>query len=147
VPKEVKVKAKDINGATSDWSAPLIVSIVLNDPPDAPTITGPGEGKPGIIYLFVVQTTDPNDDTVSYFIDWGDNTTSDWIGPYVSGAQATITHSWSEQGTFTVKVKAKDQPGDESDWGILQIVMPFELQGSQQSSNQLLEKLTERLIT
>jgi hypothetical protein len=144
---EVKVKAKDINGATSGWSAPLIVSIVLNDPPDAPTITGPGEGKPGTIYLFVVQTTDPNDDTVSYFIDWGDNTTSDWIGPYASGAQATITHSWSEQGTFTVKVKAKDQPGDESDWGILQIVMPFELQGSQQSSNQLLEKLTERMIT
>jgi hypothetical protein len=143
----VKAKARDTNGATSGWSEPLTVSIVLNDPPDTPMITGPGEGKPGNIYLFVVQTTDPNDDTVSYFIDWGDNTTSDWIGPYASGAQATITHSWSEQGTFTVKVKAKDQPGDESDWGILQIVMPFELQGSQQSSNQLLEKLTERLTT
>jgi hypothetical protein len=144
---DVKVKAKDTNGATSDWSIPLIVSIVLNDPPDTPTITGPGQGKPGIIYLFKVQTTDPNDDMVSYFIDWGDNTTSGWFGPYASGVQATITHSWSEQGTYTVKVKAKDLLGDESDWGILQIVVPCELQGSQQSFNQLFQQMTERLTT
>ncbi|MBE3141416.1 MAG: hypothetical protein IMZ53_12650, partial [Thermoplasmata archaeon] len=37
-----------------------------------------------------------------------------------------ITHSWSEQGTYTVKVKAKDVPGDESDWGTLDVVMPTE---------------------
>jgi hypothetical protein len=142
---DVKVKAKDTNGATSDWSAPLQVSIVLNDAPNTPTITGPGTGKPGNIYLFMVQTTDPNDDSVYYLVDWGDNTTSDWVGPYTSGATTTITHSWTQRGSFTIRVKAKDMPGDQSGWGSMDIVMPFDFQGNQQSFNQLVQGLTERL--
>ena len=129
----VKVKAKDINGATSDWSEPLTITIVLNDAPDTPTITGPASGAPGKAYLFKMSTTDANEDDVFYYIDWGDGTTSDWLGPYNSGADATITHSWSEQGTFTVKIKAKDTVGDESDWGTLDITMPKEYRFSIQA--------------
>jgi hypothetical protein len=120
----IKVKAKDINGATSDWSQPLTITIVLNDAPNTPTISGPGTGVPGKIYLYKLQTSDINGDDVYYFVDWGDNTTSEWIGPYNSGVQVTTTHSWSEQGTYSVKVKAKDVPGDESDWGTLDVIMP-----------------------
>lgn len=143
----VKVKAKDINGATSDWSAPLTVSIVLNDRPNTPTITGPGSGSPGTVYMFVVQATDVNGDDLYYLVDWGDNTTSGWLGPYASGAEVTATHSWSQQGTYTVKVKAKDIPGDESDWGTLEIVMPFDYQINHYSFNQFFLPLTERLNT
>jgi hypothetical protein len=67
---------------------------------------------------------------VYYYIDWGDGTTSDWLGPYKTGVEATTTHSWSEEGTYTVKIKAKDVPGDESDWGTMEIVMPFDYQFS-----------------
>jgi hypothetical protein len=122
----IKVKAKDINGATSDWSEPQMISIVLNDAPDTPTVTGPTTGAPGKAYLYKMQTTDVNGDDVYYFIDWGDGTTTDWIGPYNSGVVASTTHSWSEKGTYNVKVKAKDVIGDESDWGTLDITMPFE---------------------
>jgi Peptidase family C25/Propeptide_C25/PKD domain len=122
----VKVKARDINGATSDWSEPLMISIVLNDAPGTPTITGPASGAPGKSYLFKMQTTDANGDTVFYFIDWGDGTTTDWLGPFNSGAEASTTHSWSEKGTWSVKIKAKDAVGDESDWGTMDITMPFE---------------------
>jgi len=144
---EVKVKAKDSNGATSDWSQPLSVTIVLNDPPDTPTMTGPGSGIPGNTYLFTIQTTDPNGDDVFYFVDWGDNTTTDWFGPHASGVQTTATHSWSAQGTYVVKFKAKDVLGAESGWGTLQIVMPLGLQISQQPFMQVFLHATERLNT
>ncbi|MCX6661620.1 MAG: C25 family cysteine peptidase [Euryarchaeota archaeon] len=129
----VKVKAKDTNGATSDWSEPLTITIVLNDAPDIPTIKGPATGAPGKAYLFKMQTTDANGDNVYYFINWGDNTTTEWIGPYISGAETTTTHTWSEKGTYNVKVKAKDIAGDESDWGTMSIEMPFEYRFSFQT--------------
>ncbi len=130
---DVTVKAKDINGATSDWSEPQTITIVLNDAPDTPTINGPATGAPGKSYLFKMQTIDANGDTVYYYIDWGDGTTSEWIGPFNSGAQASTTHSWSEQGTYTIQIKAKDTAGDESDWGTMDIAMPFEYRFSFQT--------------
>jgi hypothetical protein len=123
---QVKVKAKDTNGATSNWSQPLTITIVLNDAPNTPTIRGPATGKPATPYLYKLQTSDTNGDDVYYYVDWGDNTTSGWIGPYTSGVQVTTTHSWSQQGTYTAKVKAKDILGDESNWGSIDIVMPTE---------------------
>jgi len=135
----VKVKAKDTNGATSDWSQPLTVTILSNNPPETPTMTGPGSGIPGNTYLFAIQTTDPNGDDVFYFVEWGDDTTSGWLGPYASGAQTTISHSWNGQGTYTIKFKAKDALGEESGWGTLQVVMPLGLQFSQQPLMQFLQ--------
>jgi hypothetical protein len=123
----VKVKAKDSNGATSDWSEPVTMEIVLNDPPNIPTISGPGTGKPGTQYLFLFQTTDINADDVYYFVDWGDNSTSGWIGPYRSGSQASASHSWNQKGTYSIKIKAKDIIGDESDWKTLDVKMPTKI--------------------
>ncbi|HWR63773.1 MAG TPA: C25 family cysteine peptidase [Candidatus Thermoplasmatota archaeon] len=130
---DVVVKAKDSNGATSDWSQPHTITITLNEAPDTPTIKGPATGAPGESYLFKMQTTDNDGDNVYYYIDWGDSTTTEWIGPFNSGAEATTTHRWSEQGTYTVKVKAKDIAGDESDWGTMEIAMPFEYRFSFQT--------------
>jgi hypothetical protein len=144
---DVTVKAKDTNGATSGWSAPLTMTIVLNDPPDTPTMTGPGSGMPGNIYLFTIQTMDPNGDNVFYFVDWGDNTTSGWLGPHESGTPTTTTHSWAQQGTYTIKFKAKDVLGDESGWGTLQVVMPLDLQFNERTYSQLFFHVTERLMT
>jgi hypothetical protein len=143
----VKVKARDTNGATSHWSDSLLVSIVLNDPPNTPTMTGPGSGQPGNTYLFVISATDPNGDDVFYFVDWGDNSTSSWNGPHASGAQTTVTHSWSQQGNYTIRFKAKDVMGDESGWGTFQVVMPLGLQFSQLTFSQLFVHQAQRLIT
>jgi hypothetical protein len=137
---EIKVKAKDVNEATSDWSEPLTISIVNNNPPDRPTINGQTSGKPGVTYLYTFFTNDSDGDSVYYFVDWGDNTNSGWLGPHGSGVQASASHSWSQQGTYTIKVKAKDTIGDESDWGTLDVTMPLNLQG-----NQLLLKMMQRL--
>lgn len=50
--------------------------------------------------------------------DWGDNTSSNWIGPYNSGVAGEASHIWIDPGKYDIKVKAKDVNGSESDWSI-----------------------------
>ncbi len=98
-----------------------------NDPPEKPTITGPTSGKVREKQEFTVTTVDPDGDDVYYYIDWGDNTSTGWIGPYPSGEEVKVNHTWREKGYFIIKVKAKDPDGEESDWEWLKITMskPF----------------------
>ncbi len=123
----VRAKAKDINQVSSQWSDPLTVTILVDRPPNIPTITGPAKGKPGVSYLYTFTTTDPDGDLVYYYIDWGDGQVSEWVGPYQSGATATVTHQWAEEGTYTIQAKAKDVFDVESDWGSLEVTMPLDL--------------------
>ncbi len=96
-----------------------------NQPPAAPTITGPAKGKVKVATEYNFTTIDPEGDEVYYFIDWGDSSNSSWIGPSPSGDVVVQSHTWSKKGTYLVKAKAKDRHGDESDWGTLEITMPF----------------------
>lgn len=94
-----------------------------NAAPDEPTITGPSEIQVNEVIGYEIQTTDPNDDEISYFIDWGDGSDSGWIGPYPSGEKINESHSWSEQGTHNLKVKAKDLDGLETEWVIHEVTV------------------------
>jgi hypothetical protein len=104
-----------------------------NNPPDTPTITGITEGNVGEEYNYTFQTLDANDDVIFYYIDWGDGNIVEWIGPYESGEEITISHIWDEKGDYTIKAKAKDHYDAESNWGYLDITMPVH----QQSINNL----------
>ncbi|RLF63968.1 MAG: hypothetical protein DRN33_03070 [Thermoplasmata archaeon] len=93
------------------------VSIVAptNNPPNKPSKpSGPSSGKSGIEYTYSTSTTDSDGDQVMYMFDWGDGSTSGWLGPYDSGVTVQAKHVWSEQGSYEVKVKAKDMPHFES---------------------------------
>lgn len=78
--------------------------------------SGPPSGTTGNTYTYSTSTTDPDNDKISYLFDWGDGTDSGWIGPYNSGETVSASHSWSNQNTFQVKVKAKDVRLKESPW-------------------------------
>lgn len=95
-----------------------------NDPPYAPTIDGPSSGKAGEQYYYIISSIDPNDDMVSYFIDWGDGNESGWLGPYASGYEINLSHIWDLRNDYMIKVKAKDSLDQESDWTILEVSMP-----------------------
>ncbi|MBU0497727.1 MAG: CocE/NonD family hydrolase [Candidatus Thermoplasmatota archaeon] len=95
-----------------------------NYAPLTPTITGTTKGAAGITYDYTVATNDPEGNSVWYYIDWGDNTNSDWQGPYPSGTPQNFSHTWNKKGIFTIKVKAKDSYNSESVWGSLIISMP-----------------------
>jgi outer membrane protein assembly factor BamB len=96
-----------------------------DEPPSDPTITGMERGKIKQSYDYVVGATDPDGDNVSYFIDWGDGSTTGWLGPYDSGQEVTQSHTWSKKGTYTVMVMARDGHGLQSDWTTLPVTMPY----------------------
>ncbi len=98
-----------------------------NQPPNEPTIIGPTEGEPGVEYEYTFNATDPDTEDVYYFIDWGDDNYSGWIGPYPSGEDIIVNHTWDEMGTYNLSAKAKDVYDDEGNWSdplIVHIVAP-----------------------
>lgn len=102
-----------------------VVKIKGNTPPDTPIIIeGPRSGKVGVNYLYTFEVTDPDEDDVYYFIDWGDNTNSSWRGPYSSGHHLKMSHTWENKGRYQIRVKAKDIFYEESDWASLKVTMP-----------------------
>jgi hypothetical protein len=96
-----------------------------NQPPDTPDApVGKISGTIRQEYIYTTQANDPDADELNYFWDWGDGSTSGWIGPYASGAACNATHTWSKKGTYQIKVKAQDLHGGESDWATLTVTMP-----------------------
>ena len=97
-----------------------------NMPPNtlSSMIKGPETGKIRTPQEFTIKTTDPNKDNIYYYIEWGDGQIENWIGPYNSGEEIIISHLWSEQETYKIKAKAKDEYGEESDWNTIEITVP-----------------------
>lgn len=110
----------------------LQLDYIQDNAPTAPTISGPVNGKPGVQYSYTVVSTDPeNNNITDYVIDWGDNSTQRITGPFASGVTITASHTWAEQGAYTIKAKATDIYSLESDWGTLQVVMPKSISSNQ----------------
>ena len=79
---------------------------------------------------------------IFYMFDWGD-TSSGWLGPYESGIICEAIHTWTEKGSYEIKVKAKDINGLVSDWSDpLEVSMPK----SKSYSNNMLQLFFERLF-
>ena len=116
-----------IPGGDNEDRYPLMFPSV-NFPPTAPIITGPKSGKPKVEYEYTFVSTDPNDDSVRYFIDWGDNT-SDLTGYNNSGVEIKLKHTFNK-GNFTIKAKAFDINGGESEWTEFTVTMPRDLSTS-----------------
>ena len=121
------VKAEDTKGAQNIWfSPPSTIVIYINRPPNKPSIPdGSTSGKSGTEYTYTSSTTDIDFDQVFYFFDWGDNTDSGWLGPFNSGQTVSASHTWNQEGSYQIKVKARDTNFDESEWSDpLPITMP-----------------------
>ena len=96
-----------------------------NNAPDTPTIEGPTSGKAGETLNYVISSNDPDDDQVYYWIVWFDDCPGVyWDGPHNSGEPITRGYTYEEQGTYTIRVKAKDMHDAESDWALLEIEIP-----------------------
>ncbi|MCK5030263.1 MAG: hypothetical protein KAR64_02240 [Thermoplasmatales archaeon] len=95
-----------------------------NLPPDAPNINGPISGKANNEYDYTFVTVDPDGDDLHYLIDWGDGSVDEWIGPYESDELAIVSHSWSEQGTYIIRARAKDVHDVMGNWATLEVSMP-----------------------
>jgi hypothetical protein len=88
-----------------------------NDPPETPAQPiGPSEGPIGVAHTFTATTTDPDNDSVLYMFDWGDGMYSEWIGPFESGELGSANNSWLHEGTYNIRVKARDLYGLNTQW-------------------------------
>jgi len=138
-----KIVAWDTQGNSAE--GPIWHFTTINNPnnaPTAPDITGQASGKPGTAYKYDFVATDPEQDTLYYYVDWGDGTYTDWTGPYDSGVQASVNHVWSEKGTYIITAKAKDEHGAVGPDGTLEVTMPR----SKVLTNPFFLKILERLF-
>ena len=115
-----------IDTLSSSSSMTFIISKnpYFNLPPEKPVIEGPTHGKTGKTYKYSFFTTDPDNDDLYYYVDWGDNTGTGWIGPHSSGETIFRSNKWLNQGTYIIKCKAKDIFGAESNWTEYPITIP-----------------------
>ncbi|UCF49032.1 MAG: hypothetical protein JSU91_04600 [Thermoplasmatales archaeon] len=92
-----------------------IVKYELGNEQDPPIIDGPTGGLPDVEYDYTFTTIDPETDNISILIDWDDGTEEYWRGPYISGEEVTVSHTWDEEGYYNVTAKSKDF-WDDSTW-------------------------------
>ncbi|KYK23486.1 hypothetical protein AYK24_07525 [Thermoplasmatales archaeon SG8-52-4] len=99
----------NMNGGIKAWiEAGLPVR--NNTPPDAPTVKGKVMiHQPGP-YNYKFKATDPENDYLRYFIDWGDGT-YEWTDYNESGKEIIVSHYWNDKGTAMVVARANDTYG------------------------------------
>ena len=134
-----------VTGETGEYNLALVDLFLIklggtNSPPNSPIITGPTSGKPNIEYDFLFVSTDPEGDAVMYNVDWGDGDT-EWTEYGDSGVEIILNHTWFASGKYTIKAKAIDIHGAESEWAEFTATIPR----NKTTNNQiLLLRLLER---
>ncbi len=90
--------------------------------PTVPTIT-PDPANTGLInqpQSFTFFSTDPNNDTFRYGVDWDNNGSLDqWVpgaGYVNSGTAQSASRTWTTPGTYTFRAFAEDSGGAQSGW-------------------------------
>jgi C1A family cysteine protease len=102
-----KIVAEDQGGAQSlgpEW-------IFTTRGMARPTISGPNQGNVNTDYDYTGTTIEHEGDQYYWWFDWGDGTNSDWLGPTQPGdteTEYTVTHSWSSQRDYNIRVKYKE---------------------------------------
>ena len=117
-------------GSYSDGFGILYAFGEGNRRPDRPLISGETDGKFGESYDYTFVSTDYEEGEVWYYIDWGDDTIEDWFGPYDSGEEVVVSHTWDKRGEYSIAAKVKDEFDAESYWAYLEVTMPVNQQNS-----------------
>lgn len=89
---------------------------LITNTPSPPIIEGPTNGKINQEYSYRISSTDPEYDEIYYCINWGEGTSEGWLGPYPSGKEISINHTWANEGTYEIRAKTKDTNDQQSGW-------------------------------
>ena len=101
----IQLTVTDINGKTSVKTQ--TITVVDNEPPSTPLITGPTLGIARMNYTYHILATDPDQNQIIYQIDWGDHRI-ETLGPSDSGVDIPGTHQWKGAGRYVLQVQATD---------------------------------------
>lgn len=93
------------------------VSFHIRFSPEKPEIPeGPTTVKVGEEQNYSTLSNNQEGNELYYLWDWGDGKFSNWLGPFDSGVTCEAMHIWDTDGSYDIKVKAKDHYGEESLW-------------------------------
>ena len=118
------IETRAINTVGNIDATPSSDTVTIDNAPSIPTLTGTVQGKPGQQYIYNTSTVDLDGDPIYYWFDWDDGTNTGWLGPFPPGFLVRANHSWSNKGSYEVKVKAKDIFNMETSWATLDVTMP-----------------------
>ncbi len=81
---------------------------------ESPTtfINGPTSIRINTDYVYDVSAVDYQGDDVYLYVNWGDGSNTDWLGPYESREVIQVSHAFSERQNYSIKAKAKDTNGN-----------------------------------
>jgi|GEM_PF-1839254 len=97
----INVTLTDSDGATDTTSQ----AVTVNNVAPTITLTGAANSAEGSVYTLTIAADDPGDDTItSWQIDWGDGSTT-------AGALGNNTHTYADNGNYTITVTATDEDG------------------------------------
>lgn len=117
-------------------------------PPTTPhRPTGPTLGTVGQSYQYTTMASANN--KVQFGWDWnGDDLVDEWTQFYDSNEECQTTHTWEQNGTIEIKVKAMDNHGFQSEWSEpLTVTMPKNmLRPNFLNLPLIIEELIERII-
>jgi hypothetical protein len=135
----------DVGDDWEDW----IVTVQFdpeNTEPDPPEINGPNSGKINTPLQYNFKAYDLDFDNVSYYIDWGDDSITDWTAFQPSGSVTyNEAHTWTETGTYTISAKARDEYLEESEWSEFEVKITKSR--DRQSSSLLFLKLLDQILS
>jgi len=80
-------------------------------PPSYPIFNGPKYGVCNNEYTFIISSIDPENDKITYYIDWGDNI-NEITNLYDSKEDVQLTHSWNYEGTYNIIFENWDEMGN-----------------------------------
>ncbi len=121
----VTLRVEDEEGKIDYDSALVYVGF---EPENKPPLTpgrpnGPDSGDVDNTYDFSASTTDPDGDNLWYLWSFDSPYYSPvWDGPYSSGSPCLKSYPFSQEGTYEIKVKAKDEHGEESGWSPIKTI-------------------------
>jgi len=89
------------------------ITVPGSDPHDL-VLTGDTQVEAGTSHSYTFSAVDDEEQDIFHMIEWGDGSDTDWLGPYESGEEDSKSHSWSEEGTYTIKLTSRDPYDGES---------------------------------
>ncbi len=121
----VTLSVWDNNGVSSTISKSVIVSERPNTAPSDPSISAKTSSakEPYLYYMFYFSSTDPEEDKIAYYYEWGDGSNGSTPRLLSSGSTARKQHAWNQPGTYTIKAKAVDEIRAESNWSSINVTI------------------------
>ncbi|MCX7732268.1 MAG: hypothetical protein N2248_03790 [candidate division WOR-3 bacterium] len=87
-----------------------------NRAPSRPVIIGRDHGFVSDTISICIYAVDPEDNVITYWIEWGDTTSVRWSPFFQSGETIPRTHVYCDTGVYFIRAKARDIDRAESDW-------------------------------